>query len=167
MKQPPDQDVSDHHGHRMRDDAEDHLNKPDCTLADLSGKTSGEIIHELRVHQIELDMQNEELKRFHQELEISKDRYIALYDLVPFGYFTLTDEAVIVEVNLTAATMLGINRQDLIHARFRKFVTAIDQDHWDRFFLLYSNMKRVKFVNCRSIGEILRCSLGELKAFWK
>ena len=101
----------------------------------LSDKAPDEIIHELEQHQIELKIQNEELKKAHLDLETSQDRYIDLYDFAPIGYFTLTDEALIFEVNLTGAAMLGIDRRNLIHARFRKYVTAKDHDQWDRFFL--------------------------------
>ena len=135
MKQPSDPDEDKHHDQHLRDDAEDRLTEPDRKFSDLSGKSSEEIIHELRVQQIEVEIQNEELKEAHLDLEISKDRYINLYDFAPVGYFTLNDEALIIDVNLTGAAMLGIDRRDLIHARFRTFVTVKDHDQWDRFFL--------------------------------
>ena len=137
MKHPPDQDDNENH------DSHDHLKNPaedlppglDDDLYFLSGKIPDEIIHELRVHQIELEIQNEELKKAHQDLEASQDRYIDLYDFAPAGYFTLTDKALISEVNLTGATMLGVVRMDLIHARFRKYVTENSYEQWDNFFL--------------------------------
>ena len=101
----------------------------------LSDKAPDEIIHELEQQQIELKIQNEELKKAHQDLESSRDRYIDLYDYAPLGYFTLTEDALIVEVNLTGATMLGEVRQKLIQSRFRKFVSPGDRDRWDRYLL--------------------------------
>ncbi|HWQ66160.1 MAG TPA: PAS domain S-box protein [Methanospirillum sp.] len=120
---------------RLRNEAEDKLTQSSDQSPHQSGKTQDEIIHELRVHQIELDIQNEELKKAYLELETSKKRYIDLYDFAPVGYITLTDTAMIAEVNLTGATMLGVVRQQIIHTRFRAFVPADQYDVWDRFFL--------------------------------
>jgi len=70
--------------------------------------------HDLGVHQIELEMQHEELRRSQEELEASKSRYLELYDLAPIGYLTINEKGLIKEVNLTAATMLGVLRNDLL-----------------------------------------------------
>ncbi|MFH0966479.1 MAG: GAF domain-containing protein, partial [Methanobacteriota archaeon] len=107
----------------------------DTDSGDLTGKTPCEIIHELRVHQIELEIQNENLKKVQQDLEHSRNRYIDLYDFAPVGYITLTNEGLISEVNLTGATLLGVVRIHLIHTRFRKFVSPGDLDQVDRFFI--------------------------------
>lgn len=106
------------------------------------------VVHELRVHQIELEMQNEELERAHLALEESRDKYADLYDFAPVGYFSFTREAIINEVNLTGATLLGIDRGKLINARFRRFVAPEDFEKWDRYL---SNV----FV----IGEKQSCDL--------
>ena len=86
------------------------------------------MLHELRVHQIELEMQNEELRRTQAELEASRARYFDLYDLAPVGYFTLSEKGLILEANLTAATLLGVARGDLVKQPLPRFILPEDQD---------------------------------------
>jgi len=93
------------------------------------------LMHELQVYQIELEMQNEELRQVQVELEESRDRYVDLYDFAPVGYLTLTHEALITEVNLTGATLLGIERNQLMRHRFAHWVAAEDSERWNRFFV--------------------------------
>jgi PAS domain S-box-containing protein len=85
-------------------------------------------LHELRVHQIELEMQNEELRRTQQELEVSRTRYFDLYDLAPIGYFTLSGKGLILEANLTAAKLLGVARSALVKKPLSRFILPADQD---------------------------------------
>jgi len=72
----------------------------------LSPREVRRVLHDLRVHQIELEMQNEELRRTQAELEISRERYFDLYDLAPVGYFTLNEMGFILEANLAGAKLL-------------------------------------------------------------
>ena len=94
-----------------------------------------QIIHELQVHQIELEMQNEALREAHLALETSWEKYIDLYEFAPVGYLTLSRTAVIEEGNLTGAALLGVDRRDLIKSRFRKFIAPEDRERWDRYFI--------------------------------
>lgn len=98
----------------------------------LSGEEVGRLLQDLRIHQIELEMQNEELRRTQQMLLASQARYFELYDLAPVGYLTLDERSVIQEANLTAATLLGTTRQGLKNARFTQFVVNADQDDYYR-----------------------------------
>ena len=84
--------------------------------------------HELGVHQIELEMQNEELRRTQEELEGSRARYFDLYDLAPVGYFTLSEQGLILEANLTAARLLGVARATLVKQPLSRFIFPGDQD---------------------------------------
>ncbi len=102
---------------------------------DLNGRTPEELIEELRVHQIELEMQNEALRAAHLALEESRDNYLDLYEFAPVGYLTLTNKALIKEANLTIAALLGVGRRDLIKGRFRRFVAPEDIECWDRHFI--------------------------------
>ena len=86
-------------------------------------------LHELRVHQIELEMQNEELRRTQQELEASRERYFDLYDLAPVGYFTLSEQGLILEANLTAAKLFGVARSVLVKQPLSRFILPEDQDN--------------------------------------
>ena len=85
-------------------------------------------LHELRVHQIELEMQNEELRRAHEELEASRAKYVDLYDMAPVGYLTLGEPGLILEANLTAARLLGVPRGALVKQPLSRFILPDDQD---------------------------------------
>ena len=85
-------------------------------------------IHQLEVHQIELEMQSDELRKIQGELETSRARYFDLYDLAPAGYFTLTGEGLILEANLTLAKLLGVARGDLVNQPWSRSVFPEDQD---------------------------------------
>ena len=91
-----------------------------------------QLVHELQVHQIELEMQNDELRRTQMELEAARDRYVDLYDFSPAGHLTLDTHGTIVEANLRAGTLLGINRKELIGQSLARFIASEDQDIFHR-----------------------------------
>jgi PAS domain S-box-containing protein len=97
-----------------------------------SPEESGRLLHELHVHQIELEMQNEELRRSQGELETSRARYFDLFDLAPVGYFTLSEKGLILEANVTGAGLLGVGRSDLVKQPFSRFILPEDQDIYYR-----------------------------------
>jgi len=82
------------------------------------------LLHELEVHQIELKMQNAELQKARDALEASLEKYTDLYDFAPVGYFSIDESGVILEVNLTGAALLGVERSRLINRRLLLFVSA-------------------------------------------
>lgn len=86
------------------------------------------LMHELQVHEIELKMQNEELRRAQVELARSRDRLCDLYDFAPVGYVTLSREGLVLEANLAATKMLGVARQDLLGKPFSNFTAHESQD---------------------------------------
>ena len=77
-----------------------------------------ELVHELQVHQIELETQNEELRRAQETITESRNRYVDLYDLAPVGYVTLDPQGLIVDLNLKGARLLGAPRNSLNPAAF-------------------------------------------------
>jgi len=99
-----------------------------------TARSAEELLHELRVHQIELEMQNETLRQAQQALEASRDRFVDLYEFAPVGYLTLTAEGMISEINLTAVTLLGRERDKLLNRSLRTLVSAEAQDRWVRHF---------------------------------
>jgi PAS domain S-box-containing protein len=117
------------------------------------------LLHELRVHQIELEMQNEELQRAQAELDTERARYFDLYDLAPAGYMTVSKQGLILEANLTAATMLGVSRSTLFKALLTRFIIKEDQD-------IYYRHRKELFET----GEPQKCELRMIKkdetAFW-
>lgn len=96
---------------------------------------SDALLHELRVHQIELEMQNENLRQSQFELERSRDRYLDFYDFAPVGYITLSEAGAILEINLTGAAMLGVARSKLLYQRLTPFIPAEYHDRWLRHFM--------------------------------
>ena len=87
-----------------------------------------ELLHELQVHHMELTMQNEELRRTHLMLDAERSRYFDFYDLAPVGYCTFNEEGLILEANLTTATLLDTAKVDLVGQRFSQYVAEEDQD---------------------------------------
>jgi PAS domain S-box-containing protein len=86
------------------------------------------MLEDLRVHQIELEMQNEELRRAHAELEAARERYFSFYDLAPVGYATVSEKGMILEANLTTAKLLGVVRSTLVQQPISRFIFKEDQD---------------------------------------
>ena len=100
------------------------LDRPDL----LSPAELKKILHELKVHQIELEMQNEDLRQAQNDLEKSRERYFSLYDLAPVGYATLSQKGLLIEANLTTARLLGVERSSLIKQPISRFILKDDQD---------------------------------------
>jgi PAS domain S-box-containing protein len=85
------------------------------------------LLHELQVHQIELEMQNDELRKALADLEMAVEKYTDLYDFAPVGYFSLDPSGVILEANLTGAAFLGVERSRLISRRLLLFVSPVSR----------------------------------------
>ncbi len=103
------------------------------TFADLTIADTDALLHDLQVHQIELELQNEELRLGTNALDASRARYVDLYDLAPVGYCSVNAAGMIIEANLTLATLLGVARSALVRRQlFSHYVFRPDQENWYR-----------------------------------
>jgi PAS domain S-box-containing protein len=124
-----------------------------------SSEETRQALHELLVHQIELEIQNEELRRAQAELDAARARYFDLYDLAPVGYCTLSEQGLILETNLTAVTLLGVPRGALVKQPISRFILKEDQN-------VYYLLRKQLFET----GEPQACELRMVKSdgapFW-
>ena len=136
------------------------------------------LMHELQVHQIELEMQNEELREAYEKAETALKKYTMLYDLAPIGYFTLDSEGCINDLNFTGADLLGERRFSLTNVNFKLFVAQESLIRFDEFFkkVFKSNSKEtcevklgndkvppfVVYIEAIVTGEERKCLLSVL-----
>ncbi len=117
---------------RLRQIAEEMAEKRKAVMTpdfnNLSPEEVQKVFHELSVHQIELEMQNEELCAVRAELEAARARYFDLYNQAPAGYLTVNDQGIILESNQTAATMLGTTVLNLKNQPLSNWIFSEDQD---------------------------------------
>jgi hypothetical protein len=140
----------------MRRRAEGHAANTAADRPDtLSPEEARQTLHELRVHQIELEMQNEDLRRTQGELEASRVRYFDLYDLAPVGYCTLSEQGLILEANLTAATLLGVAQDVLVTQPITRFILKEDQG------IYYRLRKQLFETHSASSGQAHSASSGQ------
>ncbi len=132
---------------------------PPVDMESLTLEKSQKLLQELQVHQVELAMQNEELRASQMELEKNRSRYLELYDLAPVGYLTVSEQGFITLANLTFATLLGVERNALINKPLSRYILKEDQD------VYYIHRKKL-FES----GEDQQCELRMVKAdgtaFW-
>ena len=105
----------------LRQRAEETLRERHAPAAPSESDTSA-LVHELQVHQIELEMQKEELHRAQVEAQQVADKYTDLFDFAPVGYFVLDAQGVVREVNLAGAALLGFDRHRVVGQPFEQYV---------------------------------------------
>ena len=119
----------------LRRNAEELLKKKQVKLENASMETDSiKLLHELQVHQIELEMQNEELIKANETAETALKKYTMLYDFAPMGYFTLDSEGSIIDLNFTGADMLGEKRFSLVNANIKLFISEDSKVVFNKFF---------------------------------
>ena len=124
---------------KLREKAEQFIKKNLSAIKKMPPNDVKALIEDLQIHQIELEMQNEELRRAQAQLAESLDKYSELYDFAPIGYFTYDETTRIQEVNLTGADLLGFQRSELLNLKFSYFISPDSQDdfylHRKRLFI--------------------------------
>ena len=119
----------------LRKKAEEKLgNKQEKTDKSFIESDVKKLMHELQVHQIELEMQNEELLQAYETAEMALKKYTMLYDFAPMGYFTLENDGSISDLNFTGAEMLGEKRFSLVNSNFKLFISKDSQIVFNDFF---------------------------------
>lgn len=117
---------SKHNQLRLR--AEEFLRLSRRDIDDLAAQDVQSLVHELQVYQVELEMQNEELRGVQIDLQLSRDQYQDLFEFAPVGYLLVDRKGTISSANLTATTLLGVERSRLLGARISDFIAPEDQD---------------------------------------
>jgi len=107
------------------------------------------LLHELQVHQIELEMQNEELHQAYATAETALKKYTMLYDFAPMGYFILESDGSISDLNFTGAEMLKDKRFSLVNSNFKLFVSEASHSIFDNFF------RKVYTSNAKESCEVM------------
>ena len=144
----------------LRQKAEANLRASTSAVEErVSAEEAKLLLHELQVHQIELEMQNEELRQAQHKLEISRASYFDFYNLAPVGYLTLNNKGLIVQVNLTSAKLLGVARGELVNRSLSHFVFPADQD------VYYLHRKEIAQAEGPHVCE-LRMVRGDGSLFW-
>lgn len=127
----------------LRQRAEAFLDIHPERVKELSTEDVTKLVEDLHIHQIELEIQNEELRLAHQELEASRHLYADLYDFAPLGYVTVSEKGIVLEANLSFTSMVGIERSKLVGIPFSRFIHKDDQDAYYFYLkqLLETNTK--------------------------
>jgi PAS domain-containing protein len=100
----------------------------------LKDSETNKLLHELQVHQIELEMQNEELRQAYETAEAALKKYTMLFDLSPIGYFSLDPDGAISDLNFTGADLLKERRFSLINSNFKLFISEESKPVFNSFF---------------------------------
>ena len=133
----------------LRRKAEERMGLENPLPEEISPAEAQKLIHELRVHQIELAMQNDELRQAQEILEESRSRYSDLYDFAPIGYLTLDELGIIREANLTAARLLQVERSRIIDRQFTHFLVTEDRGAFRRHLNLVLKGRERQTVELR------------------
>ncbi len=150
-------------GQALRKQANEILReKPALSREDMKSMSPEEtlrMLHDLQVHQIELELQNEELRRAQTELTTMRERYFSLYDLAPVGYVTISNQGMILEANFTAASLLGVTRGTLAGQSISRFIS---KEYQDTYYLFH---KQLLETGEPQLCELLMAADGA-RTFW-
>ena len=159
--------TKDHEQHnlQLRAAAEQQIGR--APQAEPGDRPGVELLHELRVHQVELEMQNEVLRETQIALLDSRDRYAGLYEFAPVGYLILSADGMIAAINLTGTTLLGQERKELLHRAFTSLVLARDLNRWILHFQKVNQgnaQGRIELALRSGDGAVLQVQLDCVRA---
>jgi two-component system cell cycle sensor histidine kinase/response regulator CckA len=129
--------------------AEEFLDKHPSAVERMPPRDVRSLIEELHLHQIELELQNEELRGAQEQIEAARQAFSDLYDFAPVGYFTVSDKGIVVRANLPGASMLGMERAELIGRPFSHFISKDFQDAY------YFHSRQVSGTDDRLTCELI------------
>ena len=153
------------HRDTMRKQAEVMLSKSGTDLKLMSSADVETLLFEFQVHQIELELQNEELKRAHQELSASRDDFARIYNLSPVAYLTLTGQGIIKKANMAAAQLLGCTQEGLVNKKLGKFIHPSDQDKYYFFLHDLAMEKKNHILDVKLVAKNSGSILSECHGF--
>ena len=144
----------------LRQKAEEKINKKHLVKRkDPTGGDTLKLLHELEVYQIELDMQNDELQQARNNAILANDKYSTFYDFAYTGFFTLSQDGKIGDMNITGATMLGMERSYMLNRHFSQFVTV------DTLYLFNDFIHRIYKTNIKETCELRLLKKGNQAIF--
>jgi diguanylate cyclase (GGDEF)-like protein/PAS domain S-box-containing protein len=151
----------------LRHKAEEQLAERKNRIEGLEQADLKNLAYELAVHQVELEIQNEELRQSRTQAEEARDRYLDLFDFAPIGYFTLDEHSRIVEANLKGCQMLKVNRSDLLKESFTEFINSEETDafYFYRKKVLENSLQQTRDLTMlRSDGTSFSAQIEGVKA---
>ncbi|MBF0288575.1 MAG: response regulator [SAR324 cluster bacterium] len=150
--------LAEERAYHLRKQAEDKLEEQSLEINELSLDEIADMVHELRVHQAELEIQNDELRLMQEELERSRDSYLELYHQAPNGYMTVNNAGVIIQANQTLASMLELDFSELKGKAVVDFLDSEFQDMFRVRFTAFFKNPEGKNIEVR----LIRSELGPL-----
>jgi len=144
---------------RLRKLAEQKVSHSVRELKELEPDAVSKLIHDLRVHQVELELQNDELRRTQQELEISRDRFAKLYHQAPVGYLTIDHSGLVTEANQTFSSMLNVGLSKIIRSPLIKYIHSQD-------LALFRGRFKAFFKNPEHKNMVIRLRGGSDRYFY-
>ncbi len=147
---------------KLREKAEAVVRQMQQERGDFTAEEVKRLLHDLQVHQVELEMQNEELRKTQRDLETSRDRYSQLYNQAPVGYLTIDANGIILQANQTIAQMLSVDPGDMPRKPFSSFIDPTDRDVFFARFRAFYKRPSDKSMEIRLIcrgGPLLHAKL--------
>jgi len=140
--------------------------KTTATVKDFASEDIRHLVEELQIHRIELEIQNDELRRAQLELEAERDRHANLFDISPVGYLTLSEKGLILEANLTGAGMLGVERSYLLGKPLTGYITRDTQDAYYLHRSMLFETKSQQTCELKLVKKTVRNFMLACKVSW-